>query len=212
MKVIQVILAIFFVGLAVSVSAQPEHHNGQLQQVITISGTVAEWTYNDDFEYDGLYLNTGNANILIKFPPHLAQQILALGNRLNVSGELRQNPEGLQELKMNSMSGNGQTIYDQKPVSKPASTQEPFVNGEGKVKQTQINKKGETVGYILENGVIIRIPPHIARQLSQIVQTGATMGYTGFQKSLNPGHVQAFDYKIIRVQTISVNGTQYMIR
>ena len=110
------------------------------------------------------------------------------------------------------MSGNGQTMVDQKPVPNPMSAQEPFVNGEGKVKQMQINKKGDTVGYILENGIIIRIQPHIAKQLSQIVRAGVAIGYTGFEKSLKPGHVQAFNYKIVRAQTISVNGTQYMIR
>ena len=212
MKVIQVILTICLVVLSISASAQPGRHNGQLPQATTISGTVAEWTYNDDFEYDGLYLNTGNAKVFVKFPPHLAQQARTLGNQLSVSGVLRNNPEGVQELKMNSISGNGQTMYDQKPVPHPTSAQEPFVNGEGTVKQMQINKKGDTVGYILTNDIILGLPPHTAKRLSQIIRTGTEIGYTGIEKALKPGHVRAFEYKIVRTQTISVNGTLYMVR
>ena len=97
-------------------------------------------------------------------------------------------------------------------IPNPKPTQDQFVNGKGKVNQLLLNKKGEVQGYILNNGVLLRIPPHIARQLSQMVQIDATIGYTGFEKSLKPGHVQAVGYKIVRSQTISVNGTQYMVR
>ena len=196
----------------VSASAQPGSHNGQLQQVTTVSGTVAEWTYNDDFEYDGLYLYSDDTKSLVKFPPHLAQQVRSLGNQLTVSGEIRKNPKGVQELKMTSISGNGQTVNDQKPVPRTTPVQEPFVHGEGKISQVQINAKGDVHGYILADSIILRIPPHTAKQLSQLIRKGAETGYTGIEKALNPGHVRAFDYKIIHVQTISINGTQYMVR
>ena len=213
MTVKNAILGICLMGLTISASAQPgRHKGGNLQQVTTISGTIAEWTYNDDFEYDGLYLNTGSASVFVKFPPHLAQQVRDLGKNLTVNGVFHFNREGVQELKMTSMSGNGQTVYDQKPMRNEVYVQEPFVNSEGKVKQLQINKKGDTVGYILENSILVRIPPRSAFQLSQMVQIGSVIGYTGVEKTLKSGHVRASDYKIIRCQTISVNGTQYMVR
>lgn len=217
-------LVFFLMGVPFAVSAQPAElyapqsvpppmpPAGRIEQVTTVNGAVTEWTYNDDFEYDGLYLNTGSATLFVKFPPHLGQQVRALGKNLSVSGVLRYNPEGVQELKMVSMSGNGQTVYDQPPIPGAAPIQEQYVNGEGKVSQMQINKRGDVVGYILENGVILRIPPHIARQFPQIVQTGSVIGYTGFEKVLKTGHVRAYNYKIIRCQTISINGTQYLVR
>ena len=88
MKAKRFILTIFFIGLVIAVSAQPGRHRGQLQQVTTINGTIDEWVYNDDFEYDGLYLRAENSKILVKFPPHLAQQARALGNRISVNGVL----------------------------------------------------------------------------------------------------------------------------
>ena len=157
MKVKNVILVVVLMGLTMSVSAQKKQ-KGQLEQVTTISGSIADWTYNDDFEYDGLYLNTGNAKVFVKFPAHLGQQIRALGNNLSVSGVFKFNREGVQELKMVSMSGKGQTVYDQKPMRNTVSVQETFVNGEGKVSQIQVNKKGVVSGYILDNKVVLRIP------------------------------------------------------
>ena len=197
-----------------SASAQPGLHRRPLQQATTVSGIVSEWAYNDDFEYDGLYLKNGNAQVFVKFPPHLAQQVRALGNQLTVNGELKYNPEGVQELKMISIGGNNQTVTDQKPPPPHTMSlqEERLVQSEGRISQVQTNKKGDVHGYILHNNIILRIPPHTARQLSQMIRTGTVIGYTGIEKALKPGHVRAFDYKIIHIQTISVNGTQYMIR
>lgn len=208
----------------VSVSAlmaQPKPHprhghgpggNSQLNQVATYSGSVTEWTYNDDFVYDGLYLKTGETTLFVKFPPHLGQQIRSLENNISVNGVLRYTPEGRQELKMTSVSANGKTIYDQKPAPRTVPQQESFITGNAKVKQMQINKRGEACGYILDNGVVLRIPPHIALQLSQMVQVGSMIGYTGIEKELKDGQEQAQNYKIVRSQTISVNGTKYMVK
>jgi hypothetical protein len=185
---------------------------GKLEQVTTVQGTISQWVYNDDFEYDGLDLNTGNATVFVKFPPHLGQSVRGLGNRITVSGVLKSNKEGVQEIKMLSISGNGQTVHDQKPIRTTAPLQEQFVNGEGRISQLQINKKGEVCGYILDGGVVLRISPRTARQLSQMVRAGSVTGYSGVEKALKPGHARAFDYQVIRCRTISVNGTQYMVK
>ena len=211
MKVKRFIFTICFIGLIISVSAQ-SGRRGQIKETTTVNGTIDEWVYNDDFEYDGLYLRAENSKILVKFPPHLAQQARALGNRISVNGVLGYNREGIQELKMTSMSGNGQVVYDQKPTPDYNYTQEPFINDRGRVAQIQINKRGDVVGYILDNNTILRIPPHIARQLSQLVQVGSVIEYSGIEKALKKGHVRVFNYKIIRCQTILINGTQYVVR
>jgi len=211
MKAKKIIFTICFIVLIVYVSAQPGRKD-QIKETTTFNGTIEEWVYNDDFEYDGLYLRVENSKILVKFPPHLAQQTRALGNRISVNGVLGYNREGIQELKMTSISGNGQVVYDQKPTPDYNYTTELFVNDKGRVEKIQINKRGDVVGYVLNNNIVLRIPPHIARQLSQLVQIGSVIEYSGIEKALKAGHVRAFNYKIIRCQSISVNGTQYLVR
>lgn len=207
-----------FVSMSVLMAQPHTHHKHrhggkkQLEQVATYNGSIAEWTHNDDFIYDGLYLKTGETNLFVKFPAHLGQQIRSLGNNISVNGVLRYTPEGRQELKMVSISAKGQIIYDQKPSRRTIPAQEIFTTGSAKVKEMQANKKGEACGYILDNSVVLRIPPHIALQLSQMVQIGSTIGYTGIEKETKEGEAKAQNYKIIRSQTISVNGTQYMVK
>lgn len=216
---LSLLMGVFSFVLVSTLIAQPHprHRNGpggkkQPEQISTFSGSITEWTYNDDFVYDGLYLKTGETVLFVKFPSHLGQQIRSLGSNISVNGVLKYAPEGIRELKIVSISGKGQTVYDQKPAPRNVPQQEVFITGNAKVYQMQRNKKGETSGYILDNGVVLRIPPHVVYQLSQMVQVGSAIGYTGIEKELKDGQVQAKDYKIVRCQTISVNGTQYMVR
>ncbi|MDR2039894.1 MAG: hypothetical protein LBQ60_18385 [Bacteroidales bacterium] len=206
-------LVAILMGLLVQLQAQPapKGPGRGLEQVATISGKVSEWTYNDDFIYDGLYLQTDQEKIFVKFPPHLGTQMRSAGEKLIVNGVFRYTPEGKQELKMVSIEGNGWTVYDQKPLPHTPS-RETSINGTAKVSQLQLNKRGDVSGYILENGTILRIPPHVAAQLSQMVQTGSEIGYTGVEKTLKDGEVQVQNYKIVRCQTISINGTQYLVK
>jgi hypothetical protein len=156
-------------------------------------------------------LKTENNTVFVKFPRHLAQSIKALGDSLSVSGFLRLNPQGVREIKMESISGKGQTVLDQKPVPVPAPLQGRIVNGKGKISDMQLNKRGDVCGYILDNGVVLRIPPHIAGQLSQTVRRDSEISYSGIEKTLKAGYVLAFDYTIIHCRNITVNGTQYII-
>ncbi len=214
-----VVAILAFASISALMAQPPRHGHGhgpagknQLEQVTTYTGSISEWTYNDDFIYDGLYLKTGETAVFVKFPPHLGQPIRSLGNNISVKGVLKHTPEGRQELKMVSISGKGQTVYDRKPTPRAVPQQEVFITGNAKINKMQINKRGEACGYMLDNGVILRIPPHIALQLSQMVQVGSTIGYTGIEKELKDGQVQAQNYKIVRSQTLSVNGTQYMVK
>ena len=219
MKLKNIILASLLVGLAVSASAQPGGNRerqttqpNQSRQLTTVVGTVAEWTYNDDFEFDGLLLNTGRENVIVKFRPHLAQQIKTLGNNLTVRGIFHTNRGGVEELRAESMSGNGQTVVAQSPNRNNARVRDPLVNGEGKVSQMQLCARNNIIGYILDNGIVLRLSIHSTQRLSQMVKVGTVIEYSGVEFTLRPGHVRAYDYKIVRCQTISIDGTQYMVR
>ncbi len=184
-----------------------------LEQLTTVSGTVVEWTYNDDFVYDGLnLLSENNRRYFVKFPPHLGEQMMSVGKVLTVNGVLKYNREGEEELKLMDATGNGKTIYDQKPQPRAIPVQETFVNDNSEIAEVQINKHGDACGYIMKNGTILKIPPHVARQLMEMVKPGDMIGYTGVLKRLKEGHVQSQDYQIVRCQTISVNGTQYVVK
>lgn len=187
----------------------------QLQQVAAYEGQVTDWASNNDYVYDGFYLQTTGGKMLVKFPPHLGSQLttaIKTGSRVTVNGITDYTPWGSTEIRMVSINANGQMIYDTPPATPPAPPVENFTNGNGTIKGLQKNMEGIVDGYILGNKTILRVPPHIAMQLSQIALTGSAISFTGMQKTPQIGEASAGNYTIVHAETITVNGTQYLTR
>ena len=204
------LLFLLYLMSPVVIVAQPGKKAGALS--VIISGTITEWTHNDDFLYDGFYLQSEGGSYLVKFPPHMAKAVYDCGKTVKVHGMLKRSPQGGEEIHISSVEGNGMTaihIPPQRPTKVPI---EDFVSGKGTVKSLQLNKKGDVSGYFLDENIILRVPPHIARRLTQLVQENTSLEYAGIVKTLKAGEMSKDDYKIIRCQTITINGTQYIIK
>ncbi len=198
--------------------AQPGKHHGRgFEQVTVYNGKIGELSYNDDYVYDGFYLQVNDQNLFVKFPPHLGSQIVPVlkkGSNVTVNGVIHYPRHGGQEIKMVSMVVNGTTIYDTPPM-KPRGRgfrNEEFVSGSGKITQLQVSKSGSLRGFVLDNKTILRVPPHNAYQLGQLVSVGATVSYTGGVKSKHEGEVAHDNYTIVHCNTITIDGTQYLVR
>ena len=178
---------------------------------VEISGTITEWTHNDDFRYDGFYLQSERGSYFVKIPTHMARAVYDCGNIVTVEGTLRQSPAGVREIRMFSVRGNG-LVVNNVPASRPRTAPlAEIVSGTGTATKLQLNKKGDVSGYFLNDGIILRVPPHIARQLTQLVQSNTVLEYTGIVKTLKDGEMSKDNYTIIRCQTIAVNGARYLI-
>ena len=193
--------------------AQPEQKKAKASALsVVISGTITEWTHNDDFLYVGFYLQSNDGSYYVKFPPHMAKDVYSCEKNVTVQGTLKYSPEGVREINMNSIEGNG-LVVNHIPPTRP--TKVPFadiVSGKGTAVQLQQNKKGDLAGYVLDNNILLRVPPHIARRLTQLIQEKTVLEYTGVVKTLKEGEMSKGDYTIIHCQTITVNGTQYLIK
>jgi hypothetical protein len=191
------------------------HHHG-IQQTIVYQGTVAEWITNPDFAYDGFYLGTPNGTVPVKFPPHMGQQVnnaVKKGGNVTVNGVMRVSPEGESELKMVSLTSNGNIIYDMPPTRRLLPPSEKFVSGGGKVQALQTDKRGMLIGYFLDNDVILRIPPHNSYQLSNILSIGSSVQYTGtiHMHDAEDGPAYAKKVEVVHCKTLTINGTQYLV-
>lgn len=187
----------------------------QLQQVVVYTGQVGEWVTNDDYVYDGFYLQTAQEKLPVKFPPHLGTQLTTAvkkGSNITINGTAEVNPWGEKEIRMVSITANGQTIYDTPPATPLSPPVETLMTGSGKITALQKNREGMVNGYILDNKTIIRVPPHIAMQLSQIAVAGSDVSFTGMKKTTQNGEATTGNYTIVHAQTITVNGTQYLTR
>jgi hypothetical protein len=188
---------------------------GALQPVTAFQGRVMRMSVNDDYVYDGFYLQTAQDSMLVKFPAHLGSQITSLvkvGSTVTVNGTLDTPPAGNKEIRMVSLVSKGQTLYDSPPAAPATPPTENFVNGNGKVVGTQMDREGRMNGLVLDNKTILRIPPGTAGQLAGLTKDGVQVGYSGMQKTPREGEVASNDRKIVHCNTISINGQQFLVR
>ena len=214
----------FLLALSLNTYAQPAPPSGprppapkqeELKQVSTITGQITDWVSNDDYVYDGFYIQTAGEKLLVKFPAHIGAGLtsaLKKGSSVTVNGVSAISPTGAKEVRMVSIVTGGKTFYDTPPAAPTTAPSPEFVTASGKIAQAQKNKRGDASGFILDNKTILRVPPHVAAQLSQTAVAGATVSYTGVKKSANNNEAKAENYTIIHCQTITINGTQYLTR
>lgn len=185
-----------------------------LQEVTAFNGKVVKLAANDDYVYDGFYILNGNDSLLVKFPPHLGNTITKaanVGSSITVNGVQNTSPSGQKEIRMVSITANGNTIANTPPANSIPPV-ESVVNGSGKVSSLQTNREGRVSGFMLDNNTILRIPPHANNQLASLVQQGASISYTGNKKAANTGEAMSANYTIIHCTTLTLNGKQYLIQ
>lgn len=185
-----------------------------LKEITTVSGTVSKMAVNEDFVYDGFYLATKGESILIKFPPHLGNQITTLakqGNNVSVKGVADVAPNGEKLFRLNSITANGKTIEDLPTTILPTPSQEISVSDSGTITNLQRNKEGDAVVGLFVGNTILKMPPHIYQQLGSSLVNGTKISFTGFKKVENAGEVAEKKYNIVHARTISVNGKDYSL-
>lgn len=219
-KILLAAMMTMFISAAFAQKPRPPHppqprHQEQLQQVVAYTGKAGNWATNDNYVYDGFYLQTAQDKLLVKFPPHLGAQLtkaLEKGSTVTVNGAAVTTPGGEKEIRMISIVAAGKTFYDTPPATQPLPPVESPVTGSGKVTALQKGREGEVKGFILDDKTILRVPPHIAMQLNQLISPGASVSFTGLKKAPHDGEVSSGNYSVVNCHTITVNGKQYVTR
>jgi hypothetical protein len=146
-----------------------------------ITGTVDQFLVNKHGEADGFLLIDGGE---VHVPPHLSSRLLRdvrPGNKVSVRGV---RPRGVQMIAAVSIDTAKGRILDEGPnVREDDDTLESAKHGamsaQGIVKQAIHGPKGETRGAVLEDGRIIRLPPHEAERFTELLKKGAKISVNG---------------------------------
>jgi hypothetical protein len=140
------------------------------------SGTVRQYTLTPRGDVDGLILNDGTE---VKVPPYLAGQIVYSihpGDAVTIRG-LRARALPLVEAASITNNANGRTIVDNGPPGPASTGPETMING--RVSATLHGARGEVNGALLENGVVLRLPPPEADRMQALLQPGQTITLRG---------------------------------
>ena len=186
-----------------------------LRTVNTVTGKVVKLQANDDFVFDGFYMISGSDSLLVKFPAHMGSQISPVakpGSQITVSGVSENQGSGTKEMRMVSITAGGKTLTDNPPATPITPAQESTVTGNGKVTSLQTDREGNVNGAFIDNKAVLRFPPHVSAQLGNTLTKGSAISYSGSQKNKEQGEILLEDNKVIRCNTITVNGQQYLVR
>lgn len=155
------------------------------QQSPVSTGTIIRFVINPEGDVDGFILSDG---ALVQFPPHMRAQLVALvhrGDAVRIVG-LRDGAGNVGAQQITN-ERTGQTLIDQPPpVDVPRAP--PALRGAGLVKlsvkgtvmRVTTAPRGEPDGVILKDGTVIKMPPPVAQQFTNLLRPDALVAARGY--------------------------------
>lgn len=145
------------------------------------SGTVDRFVQNPKGLLDGLIFTD---ETLVHFPPHMAAEVrdaIGPGDKIDVYGV---RPRGADVLAAVSLvTSDGRAIVDQGPDAEagkpPKKAPRMDLAVEGTVRLPLYGPKGELRGALLDDGSVLRVPPHEAKRMRDLLQAKATVTALG---------------------------------
>ena len=196
--------------------AGPRAPKGGAQALTDFSGTLTEYTAtNDEQVYDAFRFKTSTGTETVRFPRHLGQALMAAakaGSAVTVTGFRDTDPQGRASLHLVSLTANGQTVRDTPPARPSTPPTEETTTVRGTVQSLKQDPNGKTNGLALSDGTLLHLPAAAAEQLADKLKTGATVAATGTLRTPAPGEVAAKPVRVVRAQTITLDGVQFLVR
>lgn len=198
-------------------TAQPRPHNRPAEQIESYQGNIIQWESNNDFVYHAFIFETDNKETLfVKFPAYLGSEIYNLGNKnLQINGFFRKNKDKNNVFQLISIASEDKEVSKTNRGYKrphPRAKDPVQIQGNGKIKKIICNDRNDPVAYLLANDTLLKMPPHIFRQINNVAKVGTEVNYEGLERKLNTGELQEKRKIIIHARAIEINGTRYFIQ
>lgn len=161
----------------------PDANNNQ-----ACSGIVDLYVLNPHGEIDGLILSDGTQ---VKFPPHMSADL---------AREVK--PKDCVQIQGSRESGcvvtafiirntnTGREVVESRPSQFPTPLPPELrgvdlkaMNAEGRIKRSLLAPRGEPEGVVLEDGTILRLPPHLGAAYASILAVGQSVKASGYGTS-----------------------------
>lgn len=192
-------------------------NNRKIQEVFTFTGKITDWHYNEDFIYDGFYLQAQDTTYLVRFEKALGERILTIGNDVILRATIikEDSSENIRFLNLVNVKGKGETLYSNGAYNLIffSSNSDDFRKGEGKIVEFLYSKedKDKMLGFVLDDNTTLILDDFSMKQLSEIIAIGEIIEYTGIASKTKEGEVKAKEINVIRCQTITIDGRQFLV-
>ncbi|MFO3706148.1 hypothetical protein ACI6Q5_14525 [Xanthomonas codiaei] len=152
---------------------------------VSVSGSVERFMLNPNGDIDGLWLRDGTQ---VGFPPHLSSEVktaVRAGDSVVVQGFRLGNLPVLQASSIRS-SRSGREVVDRPPTfgapppPPPTPGQLTPLRSDGTIQRLVYGPAGEVHGALVSDGTVVRMPPHLALQFTDLLRVGAPLSANGF--------------------------------
>ena len=163
----------------------PRAEAGAAAAAPVVTGRIQQWLSNPNGEVDGLLLADGTQ---VAFPPHLSAAVLQMlkpGDMVQVAGWRAANAPVVRAATLTA-TASGRSVSDQPPGFGPVPPppREPGVltamSASGRVARLLYTDRGDANGVVLDNGTVVRFPPHVGAQWASTLQAGSTLHAKGW--------------------------------
>jgi len=156
---------------------------GSVAQMTSIRGTISQYMMNPDGLVDGLLLSD---NTIVRFPPHMSQQLVQAAkpqDSVRVDGFFEF--QGMVHAITITNADSQQSVVDTPPSPQnPPPAPNPYarqpMSVSGVIKVLTYAPRGEIDGAVLDNGIIVHVPPPVGIQYASIFRVGAPLAASGY--------------------------------
>ncbi|RSK46484.1 hypothetical protein [Hymenobacter perfusus] len=205
----------------------PQGRPQALREVKTYSGTLSSYTTNPEGLYDGFLVNLNGTATRVHFPPHMAKALMAAtkpGQTVHfeaVAGPAFSLPTATAataaaaapRLELVSV-GEGTTALQLTPPVRPeatAATTATATTVSGTIAQLRTDERGQLRGLVLADNTLLLVPPHVGEQLADKLKVGTSIQATALAVPATEGVVAADALRRLRTQTLTINGTRFLV-
>lgn len=144
------------------------------------AGQVQRLLVNPSGDVDGLLLSDGTQ---VAFPPQPAAGLaLKAGDRVQVTGWSNPESKVVSATAIGTAAGNRSLVGGPPPRPADPASMQPLtaLNTSGKVARVLYTDRGDANGVLLDNGVVVRFPPHVGIALRDSLQAGRSLSARGW--------------------------------
>jgi hypothetical protein len=157
----------------------------------TVTGRVARWLVNPNGEVDGLLLEDGTQ---VAFPPHLSASLVEAvkaKDAVEITGRRAENAKVVRaSMIKNTATGRSVSGEPREPRDAgipPAQPPQPraagaltAMNASGRIDTLLYTGRGDVNGALLQDGTVVRFPPHAVAQMADTLKPGAALYARGY--------------------------------
>lgn len=171
-----------------------------------LRGQVTELLRNPQDDVDGFRLADGT---VVRFPPHVGVKVAELigpGDEVEVRGRDETRPDGAEVFEASRIDSGDRTIAvraphgpkgdpkhgskgDPKHGPKPGPKPGPPMAAAGRVASFAENRHGDVDGLTLDDGTVVKVPPHRGADLQDAVAVGDDVRIEGRRHETPKGDV-----------------------